>query len=342
MVVGIVQAVRLAFLDLANTQEKSGKRLAILQQQLEAAKESEKPAIEAEIDAVRSSIFSFSTVRWWMVACAVPFACCSLFPPGSFWWLTLRQFGHRTPYLATQSAYSVGGLGKYVPGKAMVLILRSGAMQKWGVPISTSILSIFIETLMALAAGGGLGTLALTSLNIPRWLRFTLIITAIVSLIPVLPPIFRRVTAILSRTKHVRFPEKISRAMTWRFVGVGWLLSLAGQLLMGLSLWLICLAVHPADVPSLKPASVETSTELRMLIVCFAATSMGFVIGFLSMLPGGAGARELVVTAVLAPMLGYAPALAAAVLFRIVNLIGDTSTAGILWYLDGSSPQPES
>ncbi len=41
------------------------------------------------------------------------------------WWITLARFGHPLPALATQSAYSVGSLGKYVPGKAMVLILRA-------------------------------------------------------------------------------------------------------------------------------------------------------------------------------------------------------------------------
>lgn len=337
---GIVQAVRLAYLDLTRTQAKALDRIAVLEKELSTADDSRKASLQSEIDAVRSSLFSFSNVRWWLVVSAVPLACASILPPGCFWWLTLRQFGHRVPYLPTQSAYSVGGLGKYVPGKAMVLVLRSRAMQSWGVPISTSILSIFIETLMALAAGGGLGTLALTSLDIPRWLRWTLIITACVSLVPILPPIFRRVMSILSRSKHLRFPAKISEAMTWRFVAGGWWLSLAGQLVLGLALWLVCWAVYRADASALNGQAVVEWTDLRMLVVCLAATSMGFVIGFLSMLPGGAGARELVVTVVLAPVLGYAPALAAAVLFRIVNLLGDHLAAGLLWWLGRSSPPP--
>ncbi|MFN9911294.1 MAG: hypothetical protein ACK53L_01850, partial [Pirellulaceae bacterium] len=61
---------------------------------------------------------------------------------------------------------------------------------------------------------------------------------------------------------------------------------------------------------------------------------MGQVIGFLSMLPGGAGARELVVTLLLAPAIGYAPALAAAVIYRIVTLTAELLLALGLWWLN--------
>ncbi len=54
--------------------------------------------------------------------------------------------------------------------------------------------------------------------------------------------------------------------------------------------------------------------------------TLSVVAGFVSMLPGGAGVRELVVTLVLAPTIGSAPALAVAVWMRLVSL-----AAEILW-----------
>jgi uncharacterized membrane protein YbhN (UPF0104 family) len=335
VVIGIVQAVRLAYLDLQRTHEKAAARIAQLETASAHAKEAEKNAIEREISSIQDSLFSFSKVQWPYFLAAVPLACISILPTGIYWWLTFRQFGHRVPCRPTLAAYSSGGLGKYVPGKAMVLILRSGAMQTWGVPITTSILSIFIETLMALAAAGGLGTACLTSLSIPTWLRTTLVATAFLSIMPILPPVFRLSMGLLTRWKHLRLPPEISTTITWRFVLVGWLLSLLGQLFAGLTLWCVCLAVNSSmPIESLSLNSALGSTQL--LFVCMAATSMGFVIGFLSMLPGGAGARELVVTLVLAPAIGYAPALAAAVFFRIASLIGDLSAAGITSLLSPS------
>ena len=71
------------------------------------------------------------------------------------------------------------------------------------------------------------------------------------------------------------------------------------------------------------------ATSLQLWILCIATASLAFVIGFLSMLPGGAGVRELVVTVLLAPIVGYAPALAAAVLYRITNLVAELAMAGL-------------
>jgi glycosyltransferase 2 family protein len=331
VVFGITQAIRLAWIDLHRTQEKAQQKIVEIEARLVGADEAKRAELNAEIESIQASLFSFKRVRWGIAASSIPISCLSLFPPGIYWWLTLRQFGRSVPFVPTMSAYTVGGLGKYVPGKAMVLILRSAAMQKEGVPISVSLVSIFIETLMALAAGGGLGTLALSSLAIPNWLRWILVGTSIVSLIPILPPLFNRLLKFISQYRHFKLPKKLAEAMTWRFVGEGWFLSLLGQALLGISLWVICESMRGISSGEPSNALIDSISSWQLLVACFAATSMGFVIGFLSMLPGGAGARELAVTLVLAPVLGYAPALAAAVLFRISALLGDLITALVCW-----------
>ncbi len=334
VVLGIAQAIRLAWIDLHRTQEKAQQRIVEIEARLGGTDEAKRAELESEIASIKASLFSFKRVRWWIAVSSIPISCFSLFPAGIYWWLTLRQFGRSVPFVPTMSAYTVGGLGKYVPGKAMVLILRSAAMQKEGVPIAVSLVSIFIETLMMLAAGGGLGTLALSSLSIPNWLRWILVGTSIVSIIPILPPIFNRLLRFISQYRHFKLPKKLAEAMTWRFVGEGWLLSLLGQLVMGASLWVICESMRGMSAGDSSGALVDSVSNWRLLVACFAATSMGFVIGFLSMLPGGAGARELAVTLVLAPVLGYAPALAAAVLFRVSALLGDLITSLIFWLLE--------
>ena len=51
-------------------------------------------------------------------------------------------------------AYIVSHLGKYVPGKAMVVVLRSGMVVPHGARASTAAIATFYETLVMMAAGG--------------------------------------------------------------------------------------------------------------------------------------------------------------------------------------------
>ena len=51
-------------------------------------------------------------------------------------------------------AYLVSHLGKYVPGKAMVVVIRAGMIVPCGGRASTAAIATFYETLVMMAAGG--------------------------------------------------------------------------------------------------------------------------------------------------------------------------------------------
>ena len=51
-------------------------------------------------------------------------------------------------------AYLVSHLGKYVPGKAMVVVMRAGMVVPFGARASTAAIATFYETLVMMAAGG--------------------------------------------------------------------------------------------------------------------------------------------------------------------------------------------
>ncbi|MDZ4849041.1 MAG: lysylphosphatidylglycerol synthase transmembrane domain-containing protein [Pirellulaceae bacterium] len=341
VILGIGQSVRLAWLDLHSTHVRTERRLMSLNEQLTTASNDEQKAIHQEILALENSQFQLKHVRWKTASIAIPFAILGLVPPAVFWWLTLRSFGHSVPIVAAQTAFATGNLGKYVPGKAMVLILRSGAMQRFGVPISTSIVSIFIETLTSLAVGGALGAITLSALNPPRWLLGMAIGVAAISLAPTIPPLFRRILESLTRYRHLRIPKKLPHAMNWRLVGSGWCLFFLAWLLMGTSLWVLCESIRDSMTIESSLVSTPSVSSLRLWWISISAACLGFVIGFLSMLPGGAGVREVVVTMLLAPAIGYAPALAAAVLYRIANLIAELMMAGFTWLLAKRSARHE-
>ena len=329
VILGIGQSVRLAYRDMRVAQARAYTRIVQLQQTLTTASKEDAVAIEAEIAKIEQTQRSVENIHWGIASWSIAFSFAALIPPAVYWWLTLRNFEHDVDFFSTLSIYSAGNLGKYVPGKAMVLVLRSGAMQQRGVQISTSIVSIFIETLSSLSVGGALGALSIASLDPPPWLMAAAMGAAVVALVPTIPPVFRRLLVVLTKYRHLRLPKKLATAMSWRLVGGGWLLFILAWLLMGSSLWIICEAIRDSIAIDVIDGENFSISSIKLWWICVAASCLGFVVGFLSMLPGGAGVREVVVTMLLAPAIGYAPALVAAVLYRVSNLIAELSMAGV-------------
>ena len=76
-----------------------------------------------------------------------------LLPEGLFWQRALRAMGQEAPLGRTLRAYYIGHLGKYVPGKAMVVVLRTGLICGPGVDAGIAAASVFLETLTMMAVG---------------------------------------------------------------------------------------------------------------------------------------------------------------------------------------------
>src|SRR3990172_8493172 len=70
-----------------------------------------------------------------------------------FWWLALRDFGGSPTLLSTTYAYFVGHLGKYVPGKGLVIVIRAGLLQGAGVGVSDAAFASVVETIFLMFAG---------------------------------------------------------------------------------------------------------------------------------------------------------------------------------------------
>ncbi len=65
-------------------------------------------------------------------------------------------------------------------------------------------------------------------------------------------------------------------------------------------------------------ADLAEVSRLQFWLSVFGACAIGVVAGFLSMVPGGAGAREISLSLALSPVVGPTAALAGAVWLRIV------------------------
>jgi uncharacterized membrane protein YbhN (UPF0104 family) len=349
VIAGIGRSLQLAWHDLQDTQSKVNKRIAEIDGQIGLSLDlQQRQAYEEEKRDLQSRRMDWKSIRvaWIPISCFSSFF--SILMPGMLWWVVLRSFHADPPFLPTQAAYAVGSLGKYVPGKAMVPIMRSASMRKWGVPVSVSILGIIVETLLSLSAAGTLGAITLCASRPPRWLFQVSIAAALLSIVPTIPPIFNWMLKQVAHRKRLLKIENVgnennstgkSHVIGWSLVCRCWALAAIGWILMGTSLFAAVATVSPQVLRNAYPEllagvySGDIAISLQLWILCIATASLAFVIGFLSMLPGGAGVRELIVTLLLAPIVGYAPALATAVLYRITNLISELAMAAVTSFL---------
>ena len=264
----------------------------------------------------------------WLFAGVIAYAI-GMMPAAAAWLQTLRAFGQSVPFWAGMHAYFLGHLGKYVPGKAMVIVLRVGKLAPLGIEIKPTIVSIFVETLTSVAVGAVVGCLFifLGPEFPPGWLVLGAAICVPCSILLLLPHTFRALLGILAKSRIGRMPRSVSEAFTWRMMlrTCAWMA--LGWLIHGTAAWLVLSGIQ--STPSLLTVHAWTS--------CVAAVSLGSVVGFASMLPGGAVIRELVITWLLSHIVPQPIALLAAIAFRVANLLAEFLVVGGISLVKGKA-----
>ncbi len=267
---------------------------------------------------------------WWLLA-ACGLYLSGLLPAGLFWWRLLLVCSQDARLGETLRAYYIGHLGKYVPGKAMVVVLRAGLIHGHRVHPGIAAASVFAETLTMMAVGAGLAAAVLAvRVRDERVLFWGSIGLAVASLAPTIPPVFRR----LARLAGVGRSEPEVRAnlerMGYLTLLSGWAGMLAVWGLLGLSLW-----------ATLRGLGVQGLGPLEHFTGYLAAVSLAMVAGFLSLIPGGLGVRDVVMMQMMERLLplGAAEAALATVMLRLVWLLSEIAISVILYF--GLKPRPE-
>lgn len=281
---------------------------------------------ESSRDAFAASQFSLSQLdyRWLLLAAGCYLA--GSFPMCVFWWNTLRALGQEPSFAATLRAYYVGQLGKYVPGKALVVVIRAGMIRGPRVDTTVAAASVFIETLTMMAVGAVTAAfiLALLFRHHASMALLALGLAACAG-VPTLPPVFRRVVHWLQvRRANPQIDEALA-GLNLRLMITGWIGIGIGWLLFGLSLW-ATLQATPAVITLTSPAH-----DIALLTACAA---LALIVGFLSLIPAGMGAREWVIATLLVPQYGPVAGIVSAVLLRVVWMTAELLCAGLL-YLAG-------
>jgi uncharacterized membrane protein YbhN (UPF0104 family) len=254
----------------------------------------------------------------------------SLLPAALFWHRILRRMGQDAGVGETLRAYYIGHLGKYVPGKALVVILRAGLIQSHRVDPVVAGTSVFVETLTLMAVGG-----VLSAIIIPFWFadawRLVLLALAFAAAsgLPTLPPVFRLAVRFVpflgSDPGRMEYLGRL-RATTLLW---GWAANLVGWLVSGVSLW-----------ATVRALGADEMITLGTLPLFTAAAAMSTVGGFLSMIPAGIVVREALLGHLLAGTVGASVALVAAIVFRLVQLVSEVVISGILYLAGLRRPAP--
>ena len=128
-----------------------------------------------------------------------------LLPSSLFWNRLLRLFGQPAHAWGTVRSWYVGSLGKYVPGKAMVIVLRTALLRRDGVGIAVSTATIFYETLTTMAVGAFLaGAILLVTMH-DNWQLVLLAAGLLVAAgAPTAPPIFKRLARLAGIERRAR------------------------------------------------------------------------------------------------------------------------------------------
>ncbi len=273
----------------------------------------------ADIQTQSEAGVSLSIKPQWGVSAAITYLLGTAFF-GLFWHSLLGDAGLSRPLGVALRAYYVGTLGKYIPDKALVVILRGGlinppAGQRW-----RTALTVVYETFSMMAVGAVIGLICLFWVEPQRKLWLLIALGTSIALLAFLtPPVFRRIAQTVS-IPFGRKNEDVTPALRYHTLARGVVLMLFGWLMLGTSL---------AGVIFGLGGSIEEASGLaRILGTVALATSAGFLVLFM---PSGLAVREYIIIELLAPQIGLATAVAASVLLRVIWTLSEILAAVVFY-----------
>ncbi|MDR7255362.1 uncharacterized membrane protein YbhN (UPF0104 family) [Nocardioides sp. BE266] len=255
-------------------------------------------------DEVGSAMAATGPAR---LAASVGCVAVGLLLTGLLWRLLLARLGSEVTTRQAGAVFFVGQLGKYVPGSVWSLAVQADLGRRYDVPVRRSVTASALFLLVHTATGllvGGVLALGGAFADLPEGpVTSWPVVVTLVGGVVLLPPVLRR----------------------------------AGDLLAGHGARTIFTVVDLARVVVLM-AAVWTSYGIAVVLLApdglglgaaVAAFALAHAAGVLFVVaPAGVGAREAVLVALLAPVLGVPGAAAAAVLLRVAHALADFLVAG--------------
>lgn len=274
--------------------------------------------VSKAISDLREQSFSLWEIQWTKLMLAVVSYLATMTLSWFFWHRVMVALRQQPRLLKSLRAFFVSQLGKYVPGKAMVIVLRTDLVRDENVAVAPAAASVFVETLTWIFVGASIASLLIVlQFDEFRGLQVAALIMMVSAGTLTWPPVFNRVASKMTgaQTSGVTYSVDFSTMV------LGWLLLTIGWCLNGMSLWLV--------VDSLP----GTDAQLDHFPLVLAAVTLATVGGFVSLLPGGLGVRELVMIPLLGSQFGTTNAVVAAIIVRFVWLTAEFVSSGIIYFI---------
>lgn len=287
--------------------------------------------IQKAVDQVQAKNFSFQDLRWGWIAAAGGLYLLGSLPMGLFWIRLMRAMKQKPTTVSAIRAFFIGHLGKYVPGKALVVVLRTSLVKGDNLQRSVVATAVFAETLTMVSVGSVYAATLIGVWFSDRQLLLWLAIgIALAASVVTLPPVFRTIVLTLKVSRINPEIEDHLSGLTYSVMGWGWGANLIGWTLLGSSLYAVLAAIPDAD------ASLGNLAAMFPLLA--ATVCLAMVAGFVTPIPGGMGVREFVIMEMMAPVFGPVVAVVSAVLLRISWLFAELALAIILYGIPTSTP----
>jgi glycosyltransferase 2 family protein len=262
-------------------------------------------ALHAEWPQVTSAL---GRMHWYSIclsmAAAIAGSACMMLA----WRAVLADLGSPLPAPLAGRINFTAQLGKYVPGAVWAFAAQVELGHDYEVPRRRSFASVVVSLAVTVSVGLGLALVTLPAAS-PEIARHYWWVLAVLPLVlaalcpPVLGTLLDRMLAVLHRAPLERRPSLLGLAKA-----VAW--NLAGWLMLGLQVWIL--------LPGIG------GLHGRTLLLCIGGYALAFSAGLLLViLPGGIGARDLILIAALATLLPYGSASAIAIMTRVGTTITD-------------------
>lgn len=230
------------------------------------------------------------------------------------WRALLADEGFLLAPFTAGRVFLVGQLGKYLPGSVWSIVLQVELGKRAGVPRARVFTTSLAWVGLSLATALGVGVVGFPVLaSADSGQAWILVAVLPVALVACAPPVLTRLVNLILRTMR---KSELPRPLSWPGVlsAAGWLVGT--WVFFGLHLWLLANALGAPGVDGV----------MRCIGGFALAMAAGFVFVFV---PSGAGVREALIVAALAPVMPAGQALGIAVVSRLVFITADVVSAGV-------------
>ena len=263
-------------------------------------------------DFVRSRPIGYIWLVWALVLAVV-----DVFVGALAWCLILRGFSQPVGLLDGTKVHIYTNLAKYVPGYAWQMVGKAYSTSQIGVSPRIIAAAMAFELVDLVVLGLGLSLSINPQIGLlpgAQAAGWTVLLRAVGLVI--LAAAFLAVpiaSAFLKRRLGTMVQGPLFEAIV---------LSLGGWLLMGLTFWLVGLAVIPLSI-SVLPLFINA-----LIVSVLAGLAVVFV-------PGGIGVRESIMVLILSPIISAPAAIIVAALSRVILVMSDFSAALVLRLVQG-------